>query len=324
MSARRFTVEFTAVLVACLAATAAQSAEYEFDPHSDVIGTLQKITAAHEDTFVSLARRFNVGFEELRQANPGVDPWLPGEGTEITIPSAHVLPRAERRGIVINIPEYRLYYFPEGGGTVITHPISIGRQDWRTPLGPASVVNKAIKPTWYPPQSIREEHAARNDPLPAAVPPGPDNPLGEHAIYLSIPGYLVHGTNKPAGIGMRVTHGCIRMYPEDIEALFNAVDEGTPVRIVNQPYKLGWGKDGLYFEAHLPLTEEVERGEWSPTAFTREYVAVTDEGGADVRWDVAEEIMRDARGVPGFVSVERMARQRSDVSTEDSVAGGTF
>ena len=215
---------------------------------------------------------------------PHVDPWLPGEGTKIVIPTQFVLPRAPNRGIVVNVAELRLYYFPAassvapegtlaGSRRVITHPISIGRMDWSTPLGTTSVTGKVANPSWTPPQSIRDEHAARNDILPRVVPAGPDNPLGKHALRLGLPGYLIHGTNKPSGVGMRVTHGCIRMFPEDIEALFKTVPAGTPVMIVNQPYKLGWTADGLYLEAHPPLakspageTDEVDEPSSADTA----------------------------------------------------------
>lgn len=281
----------------------AGAAEYALFPDSDLIGEPIVVKARYEDTFVQLAREHNVGFEALRRANPGVDAWLPGEGTEIVIPSQYVLPRAERRGIVINLPELRLYYFPEpNGDRVITHPISIGRMDWGTPLGKTTVVSKVTNPTWYPPQSIRDEHAAMNDPLPAAVPPGPDNPLGKHALRLAISGYLIHGTNKPSGVGMQVTHGCIRMFPEDIEALFETVPPGTEVRIVNQPFKLGWGRDGLYLEAHRPLGEESQSDAWDATEITRLFVAATDERRVEVKWDAAELVMHEARGVPEFVS----------------------
>jgi L,D-transpeptidase ErfK/SrfK len=287
----------------------AAAGEYAISPDSDIVGEVQIVQARHEDTFVALARRYNVGFEALRSANPDVDEWLPGEGTEIAIPTQHVLPQAERRGIVINLPELRLYYFPpddasgEYGQRVFTHPISIGRMDWGTPLGRTTVVAKAANPSWYPPQSIRDEHAALNDPLPAVVPPGPDNPLGEYALRLGLPGYLIHGTNKPSGVGMRVTHGCIRLFPEDIEALFSMIPPGTPVQIVNQPFKLGWGEEGLYMEAHVPLGEERMSDEWTATELTRLYVAATEERRADVKWLEAEDVMRAARGIPAFVSV---------------------
>ena len=193
----------------------ADAREYLLEPDSDMVGEIQVIRTVDSDTFVDLARQYDVGYEDLIRANPGVDPWLPGEGTELVIPSRYVLPDAPRRGIVLNVPELRLYYFPdEDGMRVITHPISIGREGWSTPYGRTTVVRKKHLPSWTPPESVREEHAALGDFLPTVVPPGPDNPLGEHALYLGIPGYLIHGTNEPRGLGMRVSHGCIRMFPE--------------------------------------------------------------------------------------------------------------
>jgi L,D-transpeptidase ErfK/SrfK len=285
-------------------AQAVIAAEYRLPTDGDLIGEVQLIEAQHEDTFVKLARQYNVGFEALRQANPDVDAWLPGAGTEIRIPTRFVLPRAERRGIVVNLPELRLYYFPDDGSDrVFTYPISIGRMDWGTPLGRTEVIGKTVNPTWYPPQSIRDEHAAMNDPLPAVVPPGPDNPLGKHKLTLGIPGYLIHGTNKPSGVGMRVTHGCIRMFPEDIEALFSMVGTGTSVRLINQPFKLGWDRDALHMEAHLPLGEQREGEEWTATELTRLVVAATEERRVSMRWDLAERVMVASRGIPESVSV---------------------
>jgi L,D-transpeptidase ErfK/SrfK len=193
-------------------------------------------------------------------ANPLVDRWLPPDGAPVVIPARHIFPQAERTGLVINLPEMRLYYFPkpEKGKkpVVITYPISIGRMDWRTPLGRTTVIRKQKDPTWIPPQSLKNEAiAAGNPPLPDIVPPGPKNPLGRHALYLGTTGYLIHGTDKPFGIGMRVTHGCLRMYPEEVEKLFDQVAVGTPVQLVNQPIKLGWLADSLFIELHPPLEE---------------------------------------------------------------------
>jgi L,D-transpeptidase ErfK/SrfK len=194
--------------------------------------------------------------------------------------------------------------------------------DWSTPLGTTRVTGKVANPSWYPPQSIRDEHAARDDILPAIVPPGPDNPLGKHALRLALPSYLIHGTNMPSGIGMRVTHGCIRMFPWDIEALYKVVPIGTPVTIVNQPYKLGWTAEGLYLEAHPPLAkdspktaevvdepsrsdkaEPIAPAEGSLTELTRVYVAATQARRAELRWDLAETVIEAARGVPELISV---------------------
>ncbi len=283
--------------------------ELALSPDSGVVGETRVITAEYEDTFVKFARRYNLGFEELKQANPEVDPWLPGEGTQIVLPTQFVLPNAPRRGVIINLPELRLYYFPDGdSGRVITHPVSIGRMEWGTPLGWSKIVTKTPNPAWYPPESIRQEHAAEGRPLPRVVPPGPDNPLGEYAMRLSIPGYLIHGTNKPSGLGMRVTHGCIRMFPEDIEALFETVPTGTPVQIVNQPYKVGWSERGFYIEAHPPLDEELEDDAWTMTELTRAFVAATEEGqGRGFDWALAERAAQRSRGVPEFVSLVSVA-----------------
>jgi L,D-transpeptidase ErfK/SrfK len=319
-----------------LCVAAAQAAEFWIGEGDEVFGEVQVIEARFEDTFVALARTYNVGYEELRQANPGVDEWLPGTGTKITIPSRYVLPRAPQRGLVVNVAELRLYYFPAESGPlpegiapgsrrVITHPISIGRMDWSTPLGATTITGKVANPSWYPPQSIRDEHAARNDILPRVVPPGPDNPLGKHAMRLGLPGYLIHGTNKPSGVGMRVTHGCVRMFPEDIEALYKTVPTGTSVNIVNQPVKIGWTADGtLYLEAHPALMESnvdgenvaaaaaeaVETIQESPlTSLMRAYIAATEERRVELDWDAAERIAQFGNGIPEAVSVAAIATE---------------
>ncbi len=302
----------------------AQAAEYRLHADSDVIGEVIVHTARHEDTFARLAREYNVGGQELRRANPGVDEWLPGEGTEIIIPRQYVLPNAPRRGVVINIAEYRLYYFPDGdSGRVFSYPIGIARLNRSTPLGLTTVTRKAKDPTWYPTESVRAEQAALGRPLATVVPPGPDNPLGSRAMYLGFPLYLIHGTNEPHGIGLRVTAGCFRMFPADVEELYDMVDVGTQVRIVNQPFKLGWTEEGLYLEAHLPLEEERDTGQWTATELTRLFVSVTSEDEARevrVNWLEAERVMEDGRGIPQFVSHPvAMAREREP---EASVADG--
>lgn len=235
---------------------------YELPPEGyDVVGAISTITARYEDTLVDIARRHGVGYQDIVRANPDVDVWLPGEGTEIVLPTRFVLPPGPRHGIVLNLAEYRLYYFPHTTpgepATVMTYPISIGRMDWETPLGVTTVIAKARNPTWYPPQSVRDEHAADGTPLPRVVRPGPDNPLGRFAMRLALPGYLIHGTNRPAGVGMRVTHGCIRMFPEDIEYLIQRVPIDAPVRIVNEPVKIGWFGDKLVMEVHPVLEAEL-------------------------------------------------------------------
>jgi len=230
---------------------------------SDLVGSIRVATVSEEETLLDIAREQGVGQEEIVNANPSVDRWLPKPGSEVIIPGRRLLPDTARKGIVINLPEYRLYYFPEPAKKnarreVITVPISVGRMDWKTPLGLTKIASKQKNPSWTPPASIRAEHEADGDILPQVVPPGPDNPLGAYALRLGIPGYLIHGTDKEFGVGMRVTHGCMRLLPEHVEALFRLAPVGTPVRLMNQPIKLGWGPDALYLEAH-PSLEEDER-----------------------------------------------------------------
>ncbi|MBI5039652.1 MAG: L,D-transpeptidase family protein [Gammaproteobacteria bacterium] len=235
--------------------------EFSFDPaRDDVVGTVQVIKAREEDTFPDIARRFNVGFEEMVSANPGVDPWVPHAGTEIVIPTQFVLPDAPRKGIVVNLAAMRLFYFPpaQPGAPrkVITHPLGIGRVEWKTPIGTTKVVSKKEAPSWIPTPSIRKEHAADGDPLPAVVPPGPDNPLGTHVLKLGWQNYSIHGTDKPPSIGLRGSHGCLRMYPEDIVRIYNDVPIGTPVRVVNQPQVFGWRGDALYVQVYPALEDD--------------------------------------------------------------------
>ena len=227
-------------------------------PRDDVVGTPQVLFTRYEDTFSAIAREYNVGYEALRNANPGVDHWLPGEDTAVYLPTQLVLPATPHEGIVLNVATMRLFYFTEHDAVrrVTTHPIGIGRTGWATPTGTATVTSKARDPVWYVPASIRQEHAELGDPLPAVVPPGPDNPLGSFALALSMPGYLIHGTNKPSGVGMRISHGCVRLYPEDVEALFERVEVGTPVHIVDQPVLAGWHGGQLFLEVHQPLEED--------------------------------------------------------------------
>jgi L,D-transpeptidase ErfK/SrfK len=229
----------------------------------DLVGELALTTTVRGDTIADIARTYGQGYREMRIANPTVDPWLTGEDTEVIIPSLYLLPDAPREGIVVNVPEMRLYYFPRPRSGeqpfVATYPISIGRQDWSTPHGVTHVTSKVKDPSWAPPESIRREHAAEGDILPKVVGPGPDNPLGAYALRLGLKGYLIHGTDKPYGIGMRVTHGCMRLYPQDIETVYHTVPVGTPVRLVNQPYKLGIANDELYLEVHPFLDEDTEK-----------------------------------------------------------------
>lgn len=253
---------YVAFLILLLASSATSASVYNLpeDPHESLIGPPPDkpvfAVANEEDTLLDVARRYNIGQNEIVLVNPKVDRWLPGTEAPILIPDSRILPDTPRKGLTLNLPEYRLYYFSPGQKTVTTHPISVGRQDWNTPLGQTKVVHKRENPTWTPPESIKKEHAEKGEILPNVVPAGPDNPLGFFALRLGIPGYLIHGTNKPYGVGMRVSHGCIRMYPEDIEKLFPEVKVGMPVNIVNQPVKVGWRDKIIYIEVYPELEGE--------------------------------------------------------------------
>jgi len=282
---------------------------FDVGADQELVGTAQVIFARYENTFSAIGRQYNLGYEELRRANPGVDQWLPGEGTAIYLPTETILPDAPRSGVVVNVPAMRLYYFtkeksPADASAAVTkvtsHPIGIGVQGWGTPFGEAKVTDKVSDPAWYVPASVRKEHAERGDPLPSVVPPGPDNPLGKFAMTLSLPGYLIHGTNKPAGVGMRSSHGCLRLYPEDIEALFKRVGRGTVVRIVNQPVLTGWRDGQLYLEVHPPLAEEThDLVAEADAALTR---ALARAGAAAATVEIDREavvrIVTEQRGMP--------------------------
>jgi L,D-transpeptidase ErfK/SrfK len=306
--------------VLCLLLVNVAKAEiYELPPPGyDVIGAVSTITARHEDTLVDIARRHGLGYEDIVRANPDVNIWMPGEGTEVILPTRFVLPAGPRRGVILNLAEYRLYYFPQAvpGKTtyVMTYPISIGRMDWETPLGLTRIISKVNNPSWYVPQSVLDEHVANGNPLPRIVPPGPDNPLGKFAMRLGLPGYLIHGTNRPAGVGMRVTHGCVRMFPEDIEFLFGKVDLNTPVRIINDPVKMGWDGNQLVMEVHpvlevaLPpeaveaIPDEEPAADavaQDPLAYvTEQFIVTTGERAGQLDWRLVEQVVDRSDGIP--------------------------
>ena len=269
-----------------------------------VVGTPQIVYTNAENTLSDLAREYGLGYDEILVANPDVDPWLPGDRTPVLLPTQYVIPDVPREGIVLNIASKRLFYFPEveegAAQTVLTYPIGIGRVGWETPVGTTEVVSKAADPHWYPPASVRREHAEMGSPLPSVVPPGPDNPLGSHVLKLAMPGYLIHGTNQPYGVGMRVSHGCVRLYPENIELLYSLVATGETVRIINEPYLLGWRNGELYFEAHTPLEDDAIPSAERLDALLEN--AKDASGLSDRDADHIRSLASTANGVPSLVS----------------------
>lgn len=270
-----------------------------------VIGAPFYVKTRQKDTLLDFARQNNQGYDDMNRANPKVDMWVPGEGAEALIPSFWVLPNTPRTGIVLNRAEKRLYYYPpDDPERIDTYSISVGKDGWETPLGTYSIIEKKKDPTWTPPESVRKSHAEYGDILPAVVPPGPDNPLGQYAMRLSNPSYLIHGTNKPWGMGLPVSSGCIRMQPEGIEDLFKKVEKGAQVTIVDQPYKLGWLGDDLYLEVHIDK-EEKRR---SPRSVIPESVASAE--GLKIDWKAVERAVAENTGLPHWVGSRRSSAER--------------
>ncbi|MGQ3891086.1 L,D-transpeptidase family protein [Legionella sp. CNM-4043-24] len=222
----------------------------------DLVGEVQYATSLPGETLAEAGVRFDIGYYEMRNANPRVDPLRTlAPGTRLLIPSLYILPPGKRQGLVINLAEYRLYYYPPGDNVVVTAPVGIGREGWNTPIGETRVTAKERDPIWRPTDNVRAEAARHGTPIPNSFPPGAGNPLGRHVLRLGWPTYLIHGTNRRDGVGSRVSAGCIRMTPEDIESLFDQVPVGTPVRVINQSVKTGYDKGKLYMEVH-PLLEQ--------------------------------------------------------------------
>jgi L,D-transpeptidase ErfK/SrfK len=291
-----------------------------------VFGEDQTVQTVYEDTLYDLARKYSLGSEELIRVNPGIDPWIPGAGKQITIPGRHILPPGPHEGIVVNLPEHRLYYYPKPKRgqpqEVITYPVSIGKMDWRTPLGLTHVIAKQKDPTWYPPASVRKEHAEAGDPLPASVPPGPDNPLGAYAMRLAAGNgtYLIHGTNNPIAVGLAVTHGCIRMYPDDVSVLFPLVPVGTPVRLINEPIKVAWVDGELLLEAHPPVDAEGQSFEPNVDQFSELLQKAVGDTTVAIHWDYAREVLQKADGVIATVGLEADASALSPANASAAPA----
>ena len=301
----------------------APAAVYELKGSDSVIGVLNSTRAEFNQTLLDIGRSNGFGYQDLKLLNPDIDTWLPGEGKEILLPGQFIIPNVPREGIVLNIPEMRLYYFPEAKAgeprQVITYPLGVGREGWATPYMKTRIIQKKEHPSWTPPESIRKEHEEKGDPLPEIVKPGPDNPLGDYALKLGGGDYLIHGTNRPFGVGMRVSHGCIRLYPEDIEDLFRRVKVGTPVNIINQPYKIGELDGVIYLEVHPHLDEDNEHfSQNSLTEVVKYIIEATDANRYKIDWKLIKQIVAESKGIPVAIGVhtpELQAIVKEDTGT---------
>ena len=316
-------VRVVLIIVLSFSSSMVSAIEYELrEDGGDIFGSVERVRTRYEDTLIELARRYSLGYEELVRVNKGVDPWLPGEGTQIVIPGQRLLPPAMREGIVVNLPEHRMYYFPKPKkgekARVMTFPVSVGKMDWRTPIGVTKVTSKQKDPSWFPPESVRKEHAERGDPLPAVVPPGPKNPLGAHALRLNIPGgsYLIHGTNNPDAVGMAVTHGCLRMYPEDVAILFDAVPVGTKVNLINEPLKMTRSDGEVWIEVHPPVDEQGQSTSVKLEDFEERLDALLGDTEVAINWDIAIDALREASGIPVMIGLELAPESPAELPTE--------
>ena len=281
-----------------------QALTYKIEQGSDVVGDIQYFVTKKGDDLHTVARKFDLGLLELQEANPKINPDKVKPGTKLVIPTAFILPPGERTGIVINLAEIRVYHFSSDGKTVSTYPLGIGKQGWRTPIGETTIIRKREHPTWTPPDNIREEEEERGIDLPDVIPAGPHNPLGNYAMNLGWNGYEMHGTNAPNSIGLRSSHGCMRMYPEDIESLFKSTDVGTKVRVIYEPYKLGVKDGDLFLEAHELFPDNyynIDHGDkysmLQNVVKTINYPATT-----EVNWEAAKKLISTANGYPVNIS----------------------
>jgi len=267
---------------------------------SDLIGKMQFAKVYPGDNFATIARRYDIGFYELVEANPEIDADHPDLNQEVVVPSWFILPRP-RKGLVINLAEMRLYYYPPNSRKVYTFPVGIGREGWMTPVGQWKVTEKNKDPQWIAPKAIRDARAKDGVFIPKVVLPGAMNPLGEYSIRLSLPAYLLHGTNEPSGVGRRSSSGCIRLFPEDIETLFKDIPLNTPVTIINEPYKVGHEGGQLFLEVHVPLQEQNLNNRTLIASTAAEILSQDKTNDYLIHWEAAKKLSEVQVGIPMLV-----------------------
>lgn len=282
----------------------AHAATYPITPGDDVVGQLITVSAQPGDNLEKIGERYGIGLHEMLEANPRIAMQSNFQGGEqITVPTIYILPPF-RKGIVINLPELRLYYFAPDGQSVTTYPVGLGRMAWRTPLTSTYVIKKEVDPTWHVPASIKQYVLEKTgQELPDEVPPGPDNPLGHYAMYLGTKGYLIHGTNQPWSIGRFISSGCIRLHNKDVEQLFQIVDVGTPVHIINYAYKAGWKGNELYFEAQTPMEFDQPESLLNEQSAEAVLNQATQDHNAKIDWTKVDQIAAQQDGIPQGVGL---------------------
>ncbi len=273
---------------------------YTIPAQGSVVGHIQYTHTSRNDSLSTVGRRFDIGGYEMKEANPGIKYKHPRSGIRLVVPSRFILPNAPRKGVVINLAELRLYYYHPDGKRVTTFPVGVGQEGWNTPLGKTSVVRKRANPTWVVPKSILENHRKRGKPIPRTMPPGPKNPLGTHALSLGFKSIVIHGTPYPMGVGLRSSHGCIRMFPEDIRRFYNMVPVGTQVNIVHEPNKVGYLGNQVYVESHVPIDDSMYGGNHSIEYAMKKMVKQTGKQ-VKINWGQARKARHRASGHPKVI-----------------------
>ena len=281
---------------------------YSLSANIDIVGEPRWVKLQLGQNLQTLGQRYNLGYYEVLEANPTIHPKLAERGTEVLLATQFILPNAPREGVIVNIAELRLYLYPDDNNEVITLPIGIGKPGRETPLGKMNIYDKRKDPTWYIPESIYYELKSRGMRVsPEPWPPSPKNPLGKYAMRLSLLGYDIHGTNKDTGVGRRTSAGCIRMYNDDVAEVFHHVEVGTPVRIINQPYKIGIKDSKIYLEAHKPLQEDRKESQEEYLADVKAVIKkfMQSHKNITINWRAVANVINSFSGIPveiGYLS----------------------
>lgn len=296
----------------CCASAVLNALTFSIHNNKEVIGSIDYVHSKSNDTLYDIAREFDLGTDELIAANPKINPNQKlVHGTNIILPAAFILPPGPRQGIVLNLSELRIYYFHPNSNLISTFPIGIGRSGWRTPVGETKIVRKRKDPTWIPPDSIRRSHARKGKILPPSIGPGPDNPLGAYAMNLAWPRYVIHGTNQPDSVGKRSSSGCIRLYPEDIKALFNITEPGTTVRVIHEPVKVGVSNQKIYIEVHQPLPESYYGTKDKEKILKQVLQDRTDIKKTYLDWRKIRQELKHSSGYPVAIGTSKKIRTRN-------------